>query len=532
MTQTHPMIQRNHVFYITPHIQGLDMRDDTARTRLVKLLDALEPHGAQGNVQLGYTLGLDIYDYYVEDDNTWTFDSARLNKTLTEAAKINRPFVLYLKGTHFFGGSAYAQHLLSLPKTSMRYADGSVPSEQYFRTTIAPFRISNNTSLEHVDAKFNALSLIGKKLAAFNITYPDLLIATTLNGETHYMFEDFFGGMGEFSNTKFTDFSNNEIEAFQNYLNANHLDHQASNMLELDTNTYPWGSYPFFGWACLEADEQIIILREGEFFTQAETGLNRLDVYEAIPDMQRADCGFRADINFSDWTSGTHHLQAVIKKNDDYYALANSELILQIDSNDTPAHRVKQPHFKGTRQGYVDRGNKTPVHVTYHPLAKHWVDFRAYIIESHIDHMANILAKQGIPRSKIFSYQLPSWLNGDWNNTLFGIGKEFFFSTTLQAGITLYGGNTMSETIYTYLANGRPYAIPEFHIQMDKLDGTALKAMQLHQGKGATFLAPYFMNIAHDDRPASDHDDMLIAPGNTSRGSDDMYRAIREIVQE
>ncbi|GEM_PF-5727540 len=523
-------------------MRELNLLDAASRKNLNNLFQELEPEGAKGMVQMGYTLSLPIYNFYKKKHGNWQFNQKAIEDILAQAAIINRPFVVYIAADHFFGESDYGKYLASLPESLMQFQDGSVPKEKYFQTAIIPFRISNNPNLPHIRAKITALKIIAQQLADFRKKHPNLLIAITLNGETHYLFENFFSGTGNFKNPRFTDFSPDAVNEFRTYLNKqSEYSLRAKEIKKINFEHYPWGTYPFFGWYCGNHEqEKIIIYHNGARLAPAEMQLNRMDVYEALPQLQNPNCGFRYDIDFSKWSRGTHRIEAILEYNDKQYSLDNNQLILQLGDKITPTSEPKiLPNIRKINRfnplknkGYVDRGSNQPVLVNYIPLARHWMNFRADSIVLHQNMLGKIFSDASIPTDIIYNYQLPPFMNGDWNNELFGIGKDFFQQSNLLSGVTLYGGNTLNQELFKHIPHNKKYGIPEFHPQIEQNPYIAEQSLRFHAAQGASFISPYFMDTG--DKRLNDgsgtHKQMLIEANNPHKGSNYLYKAIKKIL--
>ncbi len=526
-------------FFITPVVQGNDLLDGEQNRRLLALLDGLEPGGAKGHVRLGYSFALNLYDYFQDKNGIWVVDSGQIDRIVERIIALKRPAVIGFIANHFAGNGAYAQFLLKNPDAVMRYADGSAVNERYFRHFLAPFTLSTDGKLPHVRAMRAALEVMAKAFARLEKAHPELVVAYTFNGETHELFEDFFGGTGRFERARFTDFSDGALHDFHVWLAAHPgsaINEAPEQVRTLAPSAYEWGTYPLFGWYCpATAGQQLVLLKDGVATARTVPSLNRLDVYEAVPEINDPNCGFRFDVDFSDWPPGTYDLQVVVESNGSRYALENGHRLLRVgkaprrETSAVPPPLASLPPALG--RGYVDHGDATPVNVRYRPLVRAWMEWRAAQIVHRVDWMAEPFRAAGFPSAKLYNYQIPPWMNGDWNETQFGVGRDFFTQSRLMPGVTLYGGNTRNDELLGYLPPGKPYGMPEFHTQMGKSKGAALAAMRFHQKHGARFLSPYFMNIDSKQRSPSSHDLMLIAPENHQRGSDDMYEAIREMVK-
>lgn len=108
-------------------------RNDSGVKELADALNALEPGGAKGAVQVGYTIGINLLEHPQDGKfNPFGF--------LTQALQqLDRPAVIYLFANHFAGSHAYPP----IQADSMaRFADQSVPTEKYFQRSIAPISLS------------------------------------------------------------------------------------------------------------------------------------------------------------------------------------------------------------------------------------------------------------------------------------------------------------------------------------------------------------------------------------------------------
>jgi hypothetical protein len=533
-----PFVSVSKPFYITPQIRHLSLENPTSYGRLVDIFNKLEPKGAKGDVQIGYTLTFPLYYYFEKKGDAWVIHEQAIHNIIKAAEKLNRPFVVYIAADHFFGDTPFGEYLASIPSSLMQFQDGTVPKEKYFNTGLVPFSISNDVSLPHIKAKIDVLKVVARELVALHARNKHLLIGISMNGETHYMFENFFSGTGNFNNPRYTDFAPHAIQEFESYLQTRKLSKQytASDIKKTDFSQYPWGTYPFFGWYCpTYADEKIAIYHNGTRLGYAEMQLNRMDVYEALPKMNNANCGFRYHVDFSTWKAGTHRIEAVLEYQHQRYALDNNQLLLQVDErNATPplSTPLTLPSIASiNRKGYVDGGREDPIHVHFEPLAQHWMDFRHATILNHQEMLADVFKQAGLPSSLLYNYQLPPWMNGDWNEALFGVGTDFYQKSTLRAGVTLYGGNTLNPHMLDYLPKNQPYGIPEFHPQMEGNATIAEAALRFHAAHGATFVSPYYMNVGDKPIDKSNHYYMLIEPWNTHKSSDALYDAIKRLAR-
>ena len=301
-----------------------------------------------------------------------------INKIVNRIIALRRPVTVGFIANHFAGNGAYAQFLLKDAQTTMRYADGSLPKEQYFRTTLAPFTLSTDEHYAHVRAMRDVLEVMAKAFARLEKIHPELVVGYAFNGETHFMFEDFFSGTGRFANARLTDFSESALNDFRKHLSAHPdpaITEAVNAVRSIRPAAYEWGTYPFFGWYCAAAPhQQLLLLKEGKVIAHTRPSLNRLDVYEAVPEIYDANCGFRFDVDFSAWPAGTYQLQVAVETEKGRYALANGQLALKVGEGGAtaaaPVALAALPPALG--RGYMDHGSATPISVRYRPLIRAW----------------------------------------------------------------------------------------------------------------------------------------------------------------
>ena len=78
-------------------------------------------------------------------------------------------------------------------------------------------------------------------------------------------------------------------------------------------DSYANGVLPVFGWAASPLDGSIDVYLNGMHVGEAEYGLSRLDVYDAIPWLPDSDIGFRFDIDYRELAAGPHVIHVVLQ---------------------------------------------------------------------------------------------------------------------------------------------------------------------------------------------------------------------------
>ena len=128
-------------------------RNDPGVKELANALNALEPGGAKGAVQVGYTVGINLLEQPAQGEfNPFGF-------LTTALSAIDRPVVIYLFANHFAGTTA--QPPIAADALA-RFADQSAPVEKYFQRQIAPITLSNQPGLSINQQRQKALAKVGQ----------------------------------------------------------------------------------------------------------------------------------------------------------------------------------------------------------------------------------------------------------------------------------------------------------------------------------------------------------------------------------
>lgn len=547
--------ERRERMVITPTIEGLFGDDPALEARLRALLDTLEPGGPSGRVQVGYTTGIDLLSLYREQDGAWQLDLSRLQQQLDMARRIGRPVVIHLRGNHFASVSPLAKVLAKDPANLMTYQDGRIADGRYFESTLLPFTLLTDHKIPVNTYRFQALREAAKLIGKFNEDYPGLLVAVALNGETHHLFEDLRNGTGSFAGIKITDYSPAAQEQFRVYLRQKGWDLDRLNAV-FGTSFSSWpsvfppareeksaevweyfdsyarGTVPIYGWVTADGGvEPPKIFLDQCYIGDATYGVNRMDVYDAVPAVTTPNVGFRFDLDYSTLPSGDYLLQVIVKtKNNGVKELGRRNIKIvnafAPEPADVRCERLsKLPEESKNVAGYVD-GPTDSVELRFNPLAALWEEFREEQVISFVENMASIAAGAGLDKKYLFSYQSQPWLYGGWNDVLFAASDAILKSQAMRPGLTLYGGITMSDLPYRSIP-GLAYGVPEFHPLMGKDVCAPYASLVQHFNRGAVFVSPYYMSILHTATGLSEHQQFLIGPGNRQRGSDHLYNAIR-----
>ena len=525
-------------------------RKDSGVKELAAALNKLEPGGAKGAVQVGYTIGINLLEYPKEGEfNPFGF--------LTQALQqIDRPAVIYLFANHFAGSHAYPP----IQADSMaRFADQSVPTEKYFQRAIAPITLDLQAPISVNQQRSSALNKVGQWYASLPPKSRKKIIAFTLAGELHHFYDDFSTGMGRFDNIRITDYSPASVRSFQAWLRQRYGDVAALNkalgadfkdfsqvaapskniqseslgQFSEHFDSYAHGVLPIEGWLKqLAPDEKIRIYLNGVALGEAEYGLNRQDVYEALPDVSTAQLGFRYLLDFSQLPRGKYTVQVVLEGAKSYELAQRSlsvmgrsqEPIQNLGKNITASVPPSSLKF------YLDHPAQEMA-VFYNPLARDWLDFRSAQVTQAYDDWFDAAVKVGLPSERLFTHQIAVATVGGWNPVLFASDASLKGQHRYKKGINLYGGSASTALLQRhYLTPGEVFGVPEFHTQAWKDKTVPGKVLHDLQQGGARFVSPYFLSMAPDkyrDQPNA-HDKFRLSPDNKDYGSDHLYRAMAD----
>jgi hypothetical protein len=521
---------------------------------LNEVLNSFEQGGANGAVQIGYTVGINLLTLQ-QDGAADTF------KKHTQALRdIKRPVVFYLFANHF--ASSTLKNPISTDSLA-KFSDQTVPKEKYFGGGISPLTLDMSSQISVNKLRFSALQMIGNWYKSLPPSSKDRIIAITMAGELHHFYDDFSSGMGRYENIRVTDYSKSTAQEFQNWIKYKYKNIDAVNMaygsnyknfesitppskdirkdkttpLHSHFDSYAHGILPIDGWLeKLPADHSIVVYLNGKAVGKAEYGLNRQDVYEAVADVKTAQLGFRYLLDFSQLSRGAHTIQIMVEGPKGYELAKRTFMVLSgvaasekgLGKNPTASQPPKELRF------YLDRPNNG-LTVYYNPLAKDWYSFRSSMVTRAYDSWFDRAVASGLPAEKMFSHQIAVATVGGWNPVLFASDESIRGQHRYKKGINVYGGSaSMALLRRHYLVEDEPFGVPEFHSQAWKDPTAPMRILKEFKAGGAVFVTPYFVSMAPDKFRAkyNAHDKFRIAPDNPDYGSNQLYKAIVELAKE
>lgn len=575
-------------FYIAPVIEGLSIcmearRNETMRkaispqsycgqfkqdnvAMLQHLLNDFEAGGAAGQVQVGYTLTIQLLALYERKGGKWVLNTQRVDDYLKLVQQIDRPVVLYLAANHFDSQGPLSAELARDPDNLMQLADGKPPATSYFGYAVFPFTLRTDEQLPVNRYRFEALRHVAGKIAALPAPVQQRVIAVTLAGELHQMFPDFENGMGKFEPMATTDYHPQSVAQFRQWLAQQYGSIEAFNQAtgfgfasfdavpapgrDIRTDRlqsfaehydgFAGGHVPVSGWLWSPQARvaRLMLYLDGRYVAEIPLGLNRLDVYRALPEVTTPNVGFRYDLPFERLAPGRHIGQVVAQVGSQRLQVASFDLNVMARDQSMPAagqriHVQQLPPFDklpgGARASLDLPRQKQDVY--FNPLARDWDRFRAQQVRALLAKFHAEALQAGVAADKLFSHQIVPQVNSTWNQEFFAVDATLGGGPPWREGMNMYGGAVDSDWLRGFVASRgiRGYGVPEFNPQQWKLPGVHLQAMQAQYRAGARFISPYFLSVTAD--PALRQNavtSMEIRPDNPAEGSDAFYHAIRE----
>jgi hypothetical protein len=512
-------------------------------------------------------IAINVYDLFGKDSSgQWVFDHAQMKFFTDLFLEVGRPVVINLRANHFVGEGPLVDELITHESSFARLNDDSTVKEIYYRNAVfAPtFSLDDSIPLNHY--RFGGFRQVIDLLVAFDRKNPGMIHAITLAGEIHHFLAELAdpGAAGKFDGARMTDYSPASVRDFRDWLKLRHVSlgrlnerfgtpfeswEEVSpprhNLSTEDTaprwqhmDSYANGILPVFGWATPPLDGVLDVYLNGAHLGEAEYGLSRLDVYEAIPWLRDSDIGFRFDLDFRALAAGPHLIHVVLQRDDGRRFLVGRRSIVIGDrkTSSTPGafpglDDLPEPFDNRGRVAWLDHPPEA-MRLFFNPFAAEWQLFREHQVNALLLKFAQIAVDAGVDPHKLYSHQIMAQFEGCWNRVAFAVTDEAPPDNLFAPGVDLYGGSA----IYRGLAGftrGRRYAVPELHPRMGKRisKDVFLQALKYHRELGANFVCPYFTALREPHGAAANPvDALLIHPLNPAFGSLFFHSALVEFL--
>ena len=548
--------------------------------RLSNLLDSFEPQRLKGNVIVGYTYGVSLLGLYKKLQNgQWEVNQQYIDKVITQITRMDRPVVLYLMSDHFDTSSDLAIELSEDSNNLMTFQNGNTPSEGYFQNSIIAFTLNDDESIPVNQYRFNAIRAISKSLLKMPKKHFKKIRAITLNGETHHLFKGFFAGPAFNKPYFITDYSARSIKNFQIWLenrfinitdlntvvNQPYLKFEDIRPPSLDINAnnnaqpyehidaYADGFIPISGWIWDKEKviKEILVAVDGTILGKVERNFNRLDVFQTVESITDPNVGFLYKLNFSNITAGEHGINLIAKDIYGRYFQMGSKtitikkglgapivsttvakkypLLCETIKKDQCCINIEaeQPSDLNIRY-WVDSFGYDDVNFTYNKLNSLWLEYREYQVSKFMKTYFNVAEKSGIPSELLFSHQILSGANSDWDYNMLGANDSIQGEHQYNIGVNLYAGSQFTKSFKKLMTHHtKKVGIPEYHPQQHKDRQFIDHALYDLYDSGVDFVTPYYISLFPDSmRGKTDHNKFLIQENNTEYGSNLFYKSI------
>ncbi len=544
--------------------------DFDAAAALADVLDRLEPGGAAGQVQLGYTATIPLLGLYQKIDGAFVLDAIKIEDYMDLITRMQRPVVIYLVADHFDSRGPLPEALAGDKANMLQLADGSVPASNYFGNKVLPFTLLTNPNLEVNRYRFEAANYVLKRIAALPPDVRQRIIAITMAGEVHQMFRDFENGMGDFREPQVTDYHPSSVALFRSWLERRYGRLDTFN----ETNGFAYASFddvpapskdirrdqlqsfgehydgfahgelPVAGWLWdpQRRVDRLELVVDGESAGDVPRGFNRLDVYRAVDEITDPNVGFRLNLRFDAMAPGRHVGQVLAHAAGQRLLLGAFEFNV-IGRDQAPLPDAAAPRLQALEplsalagvRGWLDLP-KSSQDLYFNPLARDWNAFRAEQVLHFIEHFNAMALAAGIEQDKLYSHQIVPQVNSSWNAKLFSVDRSLKFGLPWRSGLNMYGGAADSDWIRAFIGERHlvGYGVPEFNPQQWKRPGVHREAMLSHYRGGARFISPYYLSITSGAELTgrATLNRLEIRPDNPVEGSAAFYQAIGELARQ
>ena len=540
----------------------------TAGLLLRNLLDSLQPRGAGGPIRLGYMIGMSVYDLFGKDDTgQWTFDDSQIKFFTDLFLEVGRPVVINLRANHFVGEGPLADELIGHESSFALLNDGSRVQEVYYRNAVFAPTFSLDEGIVLNRYRFGGFRKAIEALMEFDRRNPGIVHAITLAGELHHFLSELADptAAGRFDDARMTDYSPASVRDFRAWLKLRHLGLDRMNDCygtpfktwdEVDPprrdlmraegagprwmhmDSYANGLLPIFGWAALAPGCVLDVYLDGVILGEAEYGLSRLDVYEAIPWLKDSDIGFRFEMDYRGLDAGTHVIHVVLRCNDGHRLLVGRRHItvgggaMHASGEMRGLDDLSESVDERGRIAWLDRPSEG-IRLLFNPYAAEWQTFREHQVNALLLKFATIAVEAGADSERLYSHQIMAQFEGSWNRVAFaGTPLAPSPGELFAPGFDLYGGSAVYRGLLNF-TGGRKYAVPELHPRMGRYASkdVFLAALKYHRALGANFVCPYFTALREQHGAAANAvDALMIHPLNPAFGSLFFYSALIEFL--
>ncbi|HDK5262807.1 TPA: beta-galactosidase [Klebsiella pneumoniae] len=541
--------------------------NETSSSLIERKLSEFGPKKSKdGKFQIGYMLSFPLLSYVkMHNDGSYEIDKGIIRYRLKLLPDTKRQAVIYLFSNHFsVSEGAKTEELISKidGKHMMQLSNGIVPVDNYFSSKTYPWAINASNSLSDKIRK-DAINEVLSQVCALDIVDQQKIRAVTVPGEVHYTFPDFFNGMGYRGEMQLTDYSENSIKRFRNYLFDKYknikslndtlgseyrsfyeINPPSKNINTVHLNNFfehldyaSSGRLAIYGWAAGngQGPAKVRIFIDGKDVGYAESGLSRMDVYQAIPTLGTSAVGYRYYLDFRKMSKGIHVVD-VVHDDNGKLTLMKSIDVPVMDRQQTKPVRVGEG-IKLLEEKSMKFWNDYPETlqpVYYNPLSEEFYNFRKKEVAREIQKYADIVSSSCIGRDRTFSHQIAPMFNADWNEEKIAVEDSLKKNNHYNIGLNACGSAFYGDYIFNWLKTSgiESYGIPEVHPMVEN-EEIIYDALEHHHNNGAIFISPYYLEMKPESFGVDkEHKKFSINENNTNYYSSSFYHALSRIMKE
>ncbi|MCX8729352.1 beta-galactosidase [Gilliamella sp. B2969] len=539
--------------------------NETPASLIEKKLSAFGPKkSSDGKFEIGYVLTLPLLSFVdMKENGEFTINKKNISYQLKTMKDSKLPVVIYLFSNHFSvsKGAETEDKIANLDrKNLMQLSNGNIPIDDYFASKTYPWAINASDSL--ID-KIRQASLkeILTQICNMDNSNKNKIRAMTVLGEVHFTFPNFFDGMGYKEKIQLTDYSPDSVKRFRNYLvekykKIENLNNKFGSQFESFEDINPpskdittdhlnnffehlnyesSGKLAIYGWAegTSNRPAKIKIFVDGVDAGYADTGLNRMDVYQALPSLGTSAVGYRYYLDFRNMSHGIHSVDIVHENSDKLTLMKHLDISVMDRQQSTPKPVGKAVEFPIEEK--IRFWNDYPeslIAVYYNPLSEEFFNFREKEVTKEISKYSDIVSSSCIGKDKVFSHQIAPVFNGDWNEEKIAAADSLKKNSHYNLGFNTYGSAFYGDYTFQWLKKSeiKKYGLPEAHPMLED-ESVIKKAILRHHNNGAVFMVPYYVELAPNTfEKDQNHAKFEIKDDNKQYGSSQYFRAIRDVM--
>nr|WP_295941547.1 beta-galactosidase [uncultured Acidovorax sp.] len=567
----------------TSNVETCGGDTDSAAGLIEGTLNSLGPRrSADGIYEVGYTLNVPLLRLFtLSADGRWVIDEAAAKRVANTIRRSERPMVLYMFSTHFSVGGALEKQLGADPR-NLAYGPTGQPMDKgrYYHLDIYPWSVvDHSNSLTRM--RETAINAVLEQVCQLPWRDRKKVHGVTVLGELHHLFPDFESGMGVSTSYQVSDYSDQSIQGFRQFLRERFVNVRALNeavggdyrsfdevvppakdirtqrlsRYQDHIDSYATGVLPISGWAHEVNGPSakapwIHIFVNGLHVARVPANLARQDVFTAVPSVGAADVGWRYDLNYSAFAKGMHRIDVALEPADGGAMQYLSGRWVGVMGRDQAPPRLAQqsplPPMSAKQSGtsfWLDTPSDQ-LSLYYNPLVLHWHEYRQRQVTDYLKHFAGLVRHSCLGSGPVYTHQIVPFANPGWDASRFAIDDSLGDSTGMRLGISLYGRATYGPEMIDWLrsrrskmagvgAHGgsRAYGVTEFHPLKAMSAQELNQVLTRHYAEGAQFIS-FFMEPRVKGKLFEPGINLFsFDPQNTAYGSDSLYEAMANILR-